>query len=60
MKKRDEGGLKRLRKSERKKRISIFLEPSLIDALRNMACDRNIHYQTMIREWLWERIRWLN
>jgi predicted DNA binding CopG/RHH family protein len=46
-----------LRKQETKKHVCISLEPSLIARLQQLAKRKGTKYQTMIREWLWEKVR---
>ncbi|KUK41536.1 MAG: hypothetical protein XD69_0405 [Clostridia bacterium 62_21] len=44
-------------KRERKKRVNLRLEPSLVAALRRVATREGVEYQAMIREWLWEKVK---
>lgn len=44
-------------KHENKKRVNLRLEPSLITALRRVADREGMAYQTMIRQWLWEKVK---
>jgi len=48
--------MKKLHK-ENKKRVNLRLEPSLVNALRQTASIEGVQYQTMIREWLWEKVK---
>jgi len=43
-------------KHENKKRVNLRLEPRLIAALRRVADQKGAGYQTLAREWLWERV----
>jgi predicted DNA binding CopG/RHH family protein len=44
-------------KHEVKKRVNLRLEPSLVAALRRVADKEGVAYQTMIRQWLWEKVK---
>ncbi len=46
-----------LRKRELKKPVTLRLEPSQIDAVKKIAIQKGLPYQTLIRLWITERIR---
>ncbi len=39
-----------------KRPVTVRLEPALIEGLKAVAGRRHIPYQTMLRQWLWERL----
>lgn len=49
--------LKRIKKKEVKKRVTLRLEPSLVNALHALAEKKGMKYQAMVREWLKKAVR---
>ena len=39
-----------------KRPVTVRLEPALIEGLKAVARRRHVPYQTMLRQWLWERL----